>query len=75
MASYFRSSFPEVHFITQSNVYHSLYKNSNLQHAGNLQDRAIFSKHFVHLHEMLPYPLLETCKKYQEMSRFGKWNV
>ena len=43
-----------------------LYKNSNLQHAGNLQNKAKFSNHFVHLYEMLPYPLLETRRKYQE---------
>ena len=33
-------------------------------HEENLQDWARFSTHFVHLHEMLPYPLLiNMCRK------------
>ena len=44
-------------------------KNSNFRHAGNLQDRTKFSKHFVYSHEMLLYPLPVICRKYGE---FGK---
>ena len=43
---------------------------------GNLQDRAkLFTTHFVRLHEMLPYPLLVICRKYEEMPCLRKHNM
>ena len=53
-------------------LYTSLDKNLNFLHAGNLKDRAEFSAHFIYLHEMLPYPLLDMCRKCEEISCFGK---
>ena len=40
-------------------------------HVGNLQDRARFSTHFIHLHKIPPYPLAGMCRKCEEMSCFG----
>ena len=42
---------------------------------GNLQDRARFSIHFIYLHKIPPYPLSDMCRKYEEMSCFGKQDM
>ena len=47
----------------------------NFPHAGILQDRARFSTLFLCSHEMLFYPLLDKCRKCEEMSHFGKQNI
>ena len=53
----------------------SLDKYLNFVYVGNSQDRAKFSTHFVHFHEILPYPLPDMCRKCEEISCFDKQDM